>query len=258
MNQLLKKTLLTLQAMGALFCMAQTEINSSTFGTMEARVMGPGTMSGRISAIDGVNTDNGKTLYIGTAGGGVWKTTNAGATFKPIFDKYCQSIGAIAIDQKNPKTIYVGTGESNMRNSVSIGDGFYKTTDGGSNWSKLGGLDSTEHIAKIIIDPANSNILYVAAPGPLWSDSKHRGLYKSTDGGKSFEKILYISEKAGCADVSIDPQNSNILYATTWEFRRTPYSFNSGGEGSGIWKSTDGGKTWKALDKGLPSKPLGR
>ena len=237
---------------------AQQEINSSTFGTLEARVLGPGTMSGRIAAIDGVNAENGKTIYVGTAGGGIWKSTNAGASFKPIFDKYCQSIGAIAIDQKNPKTIYAGTGESNMRNSVSIGDGFYKSTDAGSNWVKTGGLDSTEHIAKIAIDPVNSQVLYVAAPGPLWSDSRHRGLYKSTDGGKTFEKILYISDKAGCADVSVDPQNNNIIYATTWEFRRTPYSFSSGGPGSGIWKSTDAGKTWKELTNGLPAKPIGR
>ncbi|MEY3245583.1 MAG: hypothetical protein RL253_740, partial [Bacteroidota bacterium] len=237
---------------------AQSDITSSTFGALEARVLGPGTMSGRISAIEGVNTENGKTIYVGTAGGGVWKTTNAGASFKPIFDKYCQSIGALAIDQKNPKIIYVGTGESNMRNSVSIGDGFYKSTDAGSNWSKLGGLDSTEHIAKIAIDPNNSSTLYVAAPGALWSDSKHRGLYKSTDGGKTFEKILYISDKAGCADVSLDPANPNIVYATTWEFRRTPYSFSSGGPGSGIWKSLDGGKTWKELTNGLPAKPIGR
>lgn len=257
MNRLLH-ILLPAQLLMTLCCIAQTDINSSTFGTLEARVLGPGTMSGRISAIDGVHADNGKTLYVGTAGGGVWKTTNAGASFKSVFDKYCQSIGAVAIDQRNPKTIYVGTGESNMRNSVSIGDGFYKSTDGGSNWSKLGGLDSTEHIAKIVVDQNNTNTLYVAAPGPLWSDSKHRGLYKSTDGGKTFEKILYRSEKAGCADVCIDPQNSNILYASTWEFRRTPYSFSSGGEGSGVWKSTDAGKTWKALENGLPAKPLGR
>jgi hypothetical protein len=128
------------------------QVNSSTFGMLEARQMGPGTMSGRITAIEGVNQDEGRTLYVGTAGGGIWKTLNAGVTFKPIFDKYCQSIGAIAIDQKNPKVIYAGTGESNMRNSVSIGDGLYKTTDGGDNWVKIG-LDSTEHISKIVIDP---------------------------------------------------------------------------------------------------------
>jgi photosystem II stability/assembly factor-like uncharacterized protein len=251
-------TLLILYSCFSNTAVAQNEVNASIFGTLEARHLGPGTMSGRITSIEGVTNDEGKTLYVGTAGGGVWKTTNAGASFKPIFDKYCQSIGAIAIDQKNPKTIYVGTGESNMRNSVSIGDGMYKTTDGGSNWTKLSGFDSSEHISKIIIDPLNNNIVYVAVPGALWSDSKHRGLYKSTDGGKSFEKILFISDKVGCADLFINPINSQIVFATTWEFRRTPYSFSSGGEGSGIWKSIDGGKSWKQLENGLPSKPYGR
>ncbi|MFT3845497.1 MAG: hypothetical protein QM725_10620 [Lacibacter sp.] len=235
---------------------SSAQINSSTFGMMEARHLGPGTMSGRITDIVGVNSD-GKTIYIGTAGGGIWKTTNAGASFKPIFDKYVQSIGAIAIDQKNPKIIYAGTGESNMRNSVSIGDGMYKSTDGGDNWTKIG-LDSTEHISKVMVDPANSSVIYVAVPGALWSDSKHRGLYKSTDAGKTWEKILFISEKAGVADVEIDPTNSNILYATSWEFRRYPYAFNSGGSGSGFYKSTDAGKTWKELSNGLPKKPFGR
>lgn len=232
------------------------QINSSTFGMMEARWLGPGTMSGRITAIEGVPSDA-KTIYIGTAGGGIWKTTNAGASFSPIFDKYCQSIGALAIDPKNPKIIYAGTGESNMRNSVSIGDGLYKSTDGGSNWTKLG-LENTEHIADIVIHPENPSIIYVAAPGPLWHPSKERGLYKSTDGGKTFEKILFISVDAGCADVAIDPLHPDTVYASTWEFRRKPYAFNSGGNGSGMWKSTDGGKTWKELQKGLPTKPFGR
>lgn len=235
---------------------AQEKIAASTFGMMEARHLGPGTMSGRITALEGVVSDN-KTLYVGTAGGGVWKSTNAGASWKPVFDKYCQSIGALAVDQKNPKTIFVGTGESNMRNSVSIGNGLYKSTDGGDNWTKVG-LDSTEHIAKIVVNPKNSDIIYVAAPGALWSDSRHRGLYKSTDGGKTWEKILYISEKAGCADVAVDPSNPDIVYATTWEFRRLPYTFNSGGKGSSVYKSMDGGKTWKELKSGLPPKPFGR
>jgi len=235
---------------------ADSQISSATFGMMEARWLGPGTMSGRISAIEGVNED-GKTIYVGTAGGGIWKTTNAGASFKPIFDKYCQSIGAIAIDQKNPKIIYAGTGESNMRNSVSIGNGLYKSNDAGENWTKIG-LDSTEHISRIIIDPKNSDIIFVAAPGPLWSDGSSRGLFKSTNAGKTWNKILYINEKTGCADIAVDPSNPEIIYATTWEFRRQPYSFSSGGPGSAIFKSTDGGKTWTELTKGLPAKPFGR
>ncbi|ULQ50988.1 VPS10 domain-containing protein [Flavihumibacter fluvii] len=251
-----KFILCTALAAAATTINAQTKVSSATFGAMEARWLGPGTMSGRITAIDGAANDN-KTLYIGTAGGGIWKSTNAGASFKPIFDRYCQSIGALAIDQKNPKVIYAGTGESNMRNSVSIGNGLYKSNDAGDNWTRIG-LDSTEHIAKIAIDPSDNNTVFVAAPGPLWSDSKHRGLYVTHDAGKSWEKSLYISDKAGCADVSIDPQHPNIVYATTWEFRRLPYLFNSGGTGSGIYKSTDGGKTWKEINKGLPAKPFGR
>ncbi len=236
---------------------AQSPVNSAMFGVMEARQLGPGTMSGRITAIEGVNNNEGKTIYIGTAGGGVWKSTNAGASYKPLFDKYCQSIGALAIDQKNPSTVFVATGESNMRNSVSIGNGVYKTTDAGSNWKKIG-LDSTEHISKIIIHPTNSDIIYVAAPGALWSNSKHRGLYKSTDGGQTWDKIFYIDDKTGCADLLIDPTNPQILFASMWQFRRQPFSFNSGGKTSGLYKSIDGGKTWKEITNGLPPKPFGR
>ena len=236
---------------------AQTNINAATFGMMEARYLGPGTMSGRITDIAGVNEDGGKTIYVGTAGGGVWKTVNAGFSFKPIFDKYNQSIGAIAVDQKNPKILYVGTGESNMRNTVSVGDGMYKSTDAGANWTKIG-LDSTQHISKVLLDPSNSDVIYVAVPGPLWSDGTQRGLFKSTDAGKTWNKILYINEKTGVADVELDPSNPSVLYATTWEFRRLPYAFNSGGNGSGIYKSTDGGATWKELTNGLPAKPFGR
>ena len=241
----------------ALASQAQSPVNSAMFGTMEARAMGPGTMSGRVSAIEGVNEDNGKTLYLGTAGGGVWKSTNAGASYKPMFDKYCQSIGALAINQKSPSTVYVATGESNMRNSVSIGNGIYKTTDGGDNWKKLG-LDSTEHISKIVLNPQNPDIIYVSVPGALWSNSKHRGLYKSTNGGETWDKIFYINEQTGCADILIDPTNPNILFASMWEFRRQPYSFNSGGKNSGLYKSIDAGKTWKEITNGLPPKPFGR
>lgn len=236
---------------------AQSPVTSAMFSVMEARQLGPGTMSGRITAIEGVNSDDGKTIYVGTAGGGVWKSTNAGASYKPMFDKYCQSIGALAIDQKNPTTIYVATGESNMRNSVSIGNGIYKSTDAGSNWKKIG-LDSTEHISKIMIHPTNSDVIFAAVPGALWSDSKHRGLYKSTDAGETWNKIFYIDNKTGCADLLIDPTNPDIMFVSMWQFRRQPFSFNSGGKTSGLYKSTDGGKTWKEITNGLPPKPFGR
>lgn len=236
---------------------SQNTFNSGMFGVLEARQFGPGTMSGRISAIEGVIKDEGKTLYVGTAGGGIWKSTNSGASYKSIFDKYCQSIGAIAINQKDPAIIYAGTGESNMRNSVSYGNGMYKSTDGGDNWKKIG-LDSTEHISKIMIHPENPEILFVAVPGALWSKSKHRGLYKSSNGGETWEKIFYIDENTGCADLLIDPTNPNILFISMWQFRRQPYSFNSGGNTSGLYKSNDGGKTFKEIKNGLPSKPFGR
>ncbi|MEO6167165.1 MAG: hypothetical protein ABIO98_06570, partial [Chitinophagales bacterium] len=233
-----------------------TSITSATFGSIEARQIGPAVMGGRISAIDALNNDP-KTMYVGAAAGGVWKTTTGGTLFKPIFDKYTQSIGDIRIDQRHPDTVWVGTGESNMRNSVSYGDGLYVTYDGGANWRKMG-LDSTEHISKIVIDPSNSNIIYVAAPGPLWSDSKSRGLYKSTDCGKTWQKILYTNEKTGCADVAIDPSNPNTIYASMWQFRRSPWSFASGGSGSALYKSLDAGKTWKKIQNGFTPGDLGR
>ena len=232
------------------------KITSGMFGAMEARAIGPAVMGGRTTCIDAVSKEP-RIIYVATAGGGVWKSTTGGTIFKSIFDKYTQSIGCLTIDQAHPDTVWVGTGESNMRNSVSVGDGLYKTTDGGTNWTKVG-LDSTEHIAKIVIHPSNSNIVYVAAPGPLWSDSKNRGLYKTTDGGKTWEKILYVDEKTGCADVIVNPNNPDIIYAAMWQFRRTAYSFDSGGKTSALYKSSDGGKTWKKLQNGLPKEDYGR
>jgi len=235
---------------------AQVKLSSSTFGQIEARSIGAAVMGGRITAIEGVNSSP-KNLYVGTAGGGVWKSTTAGMVFEPVFDKYAQSIGAIAIDQVHPDTVWVGTGESNMRNSVAIGTGIFRSTDGGRNWSKMG-LENSEHIAKIIIHPTNPNVLYVAVPGRLWSDGPDRGLYKTADGGKTWEKILYTNEKTGCADVVMDPRNPDVLLASTWQFRRTPYSFSSGGPGSALHKSTDGGKTWRKITQGLPTGEFGR
>jgi len=226
---------------------SQVKVTSALFGALTAREIGPASMSGRITAIDGVNNEP-RILYVGAAGGGVWKTINGGAVFKPVFDKYCQSIGAITIDQSNPDIVWVGTGESNMRNSIAIGDGLYKSDDAGDNWKKMG-LEGTQHIAKIIIDPANNNVVYVAAPGPLWGDSEERGLFKTTDGGATWNKILYINEKTGCADIMMDPKNSKVLYAAMWQFRRKPWLFSSGGEGSGLYKSIDGGENWDRIDR---------
>lgn len=236
---------------------AQTTLNSSYFQVMSARALGPSTMSGRITAIEGITSDGQVNMYVGTAGGGIWKSQNGGQSFSPVFDKYCQSIGALAIEPGNVKLVYAGTGESNTRNSVSIGDGLYKTTDGGNNWQKIG-LDSTERISKILIDPDDTKTVYVAAPGPLWKSSMHRGLYKTADGGKTWNKILYISEETGCADIAMHPVKTGTLFASFWQFRRKPYAFESGGPESGLFKTTDGGKTWNKISKGLPEGNLGR
>lgn len=234
----------------------EVKLTSAALGKMEARQIGPAVTGGRITAIDGVNADP-RILYIGTAGGGVWKTTNGGASFKSVFDKYCQSVGAVTIDQTNPDVIWVGTGESNMRNTVSIGNGIYKSTDGGENWVFMG-LPNSEHISKIIIDPRDPNTVYVAVPGKLWSNSPDRGLYKTTDGGKTWDKILFANDSTGCADFAINPKNPDVMYATLWQFRRKPYAFNSGGPGCAVMKSTDGGKSWRKIQKGISADTIGR
>ncbi len=227
------------------------------FGDITARHIGPAGMSGRITDIE-MHPTKTQVVYIGAAGGGVWKSNDAGATFTPIFDDYIQSIGVVTLDPNDPdNTIWVGTGEIWTRNSVSVGDGIYKSTDGGNNWKKLG-LENSERIASIVIDPTNSNTVYVGVLGALWSDSDERGVYKTTDGGKTWTKILYINASTGATDVIIDPKNPNTLYASMWEFRRTPWSFNSGGKNSAIYKSTDAGKTWNKITNGLPTGVLGR
>ena len=232
------------------------KFNENTFGDITVRQIGPATMSGRISAIDAVDK-NPALVYVGAASGGLWKSKNWGTTFKPVFDKYNQAIGCIAIDQDRPDTVWVGTGEVWVRNSTSVGDGIYKTTNGGETWKKMG-LEKSERIAKIVIHPKNPDILYVAVLGNLWNSSPDRGLYKTSDGGKTWEKVLYVDENTGCSDVAIDRQNPDILYAGMWEFRRTPWSFSSGGKGSGLFRSADGGKTWSKVTKELPEGILGR
>ena len=227
------------------------------FGDLRARHIGPALMSGRINDME-VHPTNNQIIYAGTAGGGVWKSNDAGTTFNPIFDDHSQSIGAVAIDPNNPdNVIYVGTGETWTRNSVSYGDGLYKSTDGGSNWKKLG-FDKSERIANIIVNPKNSNEVYVAVLGALWSDSDERGVYKSSDAGETWKKILYIDEKTGAADMTMDPKDPSILYASMWEFRRTAWSFSSGGDNSALYKSSDAGETWNKIHNGFPDGQLGR
>ena len=241
-----------------LFSQEKKEIKlENYFGDLSARQIGPAVMSGRISDMENHPTDP-MILYAGSAGGGVWKSNDAGTTFYPIFDDHAQSIGAVELDPNDPdNTIYVGTGEPWPRNSVSIGDGLYKSNDGGNNWKRIG-LENSERIANIIVNPENSNEIYVAVLGALWSDSNERGVYKSNDGGETWENILFLNNSTGCADLAMDPSNPKILYASMWEFRRTAWSFNSGGDNSALYKSIDGGENWNKIHNGFPQGKLGR
>ncbi|PYS96001.1 MAG: sialidase, partial [Acidobacteria bacterium] len=245
------------------------KVDSATISGLGARNIGSAQMSGRIAAIDAVREGQRLTVYIGSASGGVWKSVNGGTTYKPVFDKQdVQSIGAVTVDPKNPKTLWVGTGEAWTRNSTSVGDGIYKSTDGGDNWTNVG-LKDSERIAKILVDPSNTDTVYVCAPGKLWSDSDERGVYKTTDGGKTWTKILKgANASTGCSMMTMDRQNPKTIFAGLWDFRRKGWTFRSGGDtpdvpsASGLFKSTDGGATWTELDansaKGLPPKPWGR
>jgi len=245
------------------------KVDSETISGLGARNIGSAAMSGRIAAIAAVHEGDRLTVYAATASGGVWKSVNGGTTFKPVFDRQpVQSIGAIAIDPTNPKVIWVGTGEAWTRNSVSIGDGVYKSVDGGENWTNVG-LRASERVAKILVDPTAPNTVYVCVPGALWSDSDDRGVYKTTDGGKTWTKILRgANASTGCSLMSMDPTAPKTIYAGMWDFRRRGWTFRSGGDGptapsgSGLFKSTDGGATWTELNAqsatGLPAKPWGR
>ena len=249
---------------------AAQSFDSAAVSGLGARNIGSATMSGRIAAVAGRQEKDGKvTLLVGSASGGVWKSEDGGTTFRPVFDKQpVKSIGAVALDPTNPKVMWVGTGESWTRNSVSIGNGVYKSTDGGETWTAMG-LPATERITRIIVNPKNGNIVYVCAPGPLWSDSPDRGLYKTADGGRTWSLILKGANlSTGCSSVALDPANPEHLLAGTWDFRRKPYEFRSGGNGpdapsgSRFAESRDGGRTWTDLNagnrKGLPAQPWGR
>jgi photosystem II stability/assembly factor-like uncharacterized protein len=236
---------------------------------LTARNIGSATMSGRISAVTGYNVNGRTTLYVGAASGGVWKSVDGGTTFKPVFDKQSvQSIGAIAVDPSNWKNVWVGTGEAWTRNSTSIGDGIYRSTDGGETWANVG-LPESERIVRVLVHPHDGNVVFACVPGKLWSDSADRGVYKTVDGGKTWSLILKGGNlSTGCSGLTLDPENPDVLFAGMWDFRRKGWTFRSGGDGptapsaSGMYRSADGGATWTALtatsNKGLPPGPWGR
>ena len=249
---------------------AEPVADSAVISGLGARNIGSATMSGRIASIAGRAEDNGKvTLYVGSASGGLWRSRDSGTTFKPVFDhEPVQSIGAVALDPSNPAVVWVGTGESWTRNSVSVGDGIYRSQDGGDSWTQQG-LPDSERIARIIVDPSNGNIVYACVPGKLWSDSAERGLYKTEDGGASWSLVLKGPNlSTGCSSLAMDPRKPGRLFAGLWDFRRKGWTFRSGGEGpnapsgSGLYVTEDGGASWSRLDqtsaKGLPSGPWGR
>jgi photosystem II stability/assembly factor-like uncharacterized protein len=253
------KTLLTTAVL--LFCFsvfAQT-VTLDKLKNFKPRSIGPASMSGRITAIDAVVKEP-DTWYVGSASGGVWKTTNSGASWTAVFDAQSTlNIGAIAIQQNNPSVVWIGTGEGNPRNSVNLGEGIYKSLDGGKTWKRMG-LEKTKNLHRIIIDPTNSNIVYVAAIGNPYAEHPERGVYKTIDGGETWNLILHTNDTSGCGDLVMDPSNPNKLIANMWQHRRTPWSFKSGGTGSGLYITVDGGKNWKKLgkDAGLPAGNYGR
>ncbi len=254
----MKNKLLTMLLLLSATAFAQ-KLDMDDFKNMAPRNIGPAGMSGRVTAID-VVTDQPDVMYVGSASGGVWKSTSGGIDWEPIFnDQTTASIGAVAIQQSNPSVVWVGTGEGNPRNSLNGGDGIYRTLDGGKNWEKMG-LEKTRHIHRIIIHPDDPNTVYVGAIGSPWGEHEERGIYKTTDGGKTWRRVLFSNIRTGAADLVMDPSNPNKLIAAMWEHKRDPWFFKSGGPGSGLYITHDGGETWKKRtdEDGLPKGDLGR
>ncbi|RYZ19177.1 MAG: hypothetical protein EOO16_20625, partial [Chitinophagaceae bacterium] len=250
-------TLLT----AVLLCTAATaqKATLTQFKSWKPRNIGPSSMSGRVTCIDVVNS-NQDVWYIGAASGGVWKTTNGGGSWTPLFDEQPNlNIGSIAIQQSNPNVVWVGTGEGNPRNSISIGEGIYKTLDGGRSWKRMG-LEKTRNIHRILIDPTNPDVVYAGVIGNPYAEHPERGVYKTTDGGVTWQLILHTNDTSGVGDMVMDPSSPNKIIVNMWQHRRTPWSFRSGGPGSGLYLTVDGGRNWKKMGKeeGLPGGDLGR
>ncbi len=259
MRRFLIRGILVLLALGPGSARAAETIDPDLFAGLAARPIGPATMSGRLPALDVVES-NPDVMYAGGAAGGVWKSVNGGLTWTPVFDDQpVASIGVITVNQANPDVVWVGTGEGNPRNSVSIGDGVYKSLDGGKTWTHLG-LEKTEHIPRLVLHPTDPNVAWVAALGQAWGENPERGVFKTTDGGKTWRRVLYVDPRTGASDLAIDPGNPNHLFAAMWDFRRYPWGFRSGGPGSGFYTSYDGGETWKRYteEDGVPKGNLGR
>ncbi|MFN8579729.1 MAG: hypothetical protein U0163_01945 [Gemmatimonadaceae bacterium] len=241
----------------ALCLSAPAFAQDNPFASLRYRNIGPANMSGRITDV-AVNEANSYEFYVASATGGVWKTTDNGVTWAPVFDRATtHSVGSIAVDQLRPQNVWVGTGEATNRQSSSWGDGVYKSTDGGRTWTNMG-LSEGRHVARIAIDPTNSDVVYVAVPGHLWGPNPERGLYKTVDGGRTWQLVLKKDEDTGAVDVAIDPSDPQTVYAAMYQRRRQPFGFVGGGPGSGLYKSTDAGRTWKQLTAGLPTTTVGR
>src|SRR5436305_585585 len=255
----MRKPLLLALALVLVATAGHAAIDPGLLAGMSARSIGPAGMSGRVTSIAAVES-NPNLVYIGAASGGVWKSANGGLTWTPVFDDQAvASIGAVAVDPSNPDVVWAGTGEGNPRNSVSIGNGVYRSPDGGRTWAHLG-LEKTERIDRIVVHPTNPDVVWVAALGQEWGENPERGIYKTEDGGKTWSRVLYVDPRTGAAELVIDPRNPNKLFASMWQYRRWPYFFKSGGPGSGLFVTYDGGRAWKryAEEDGLPKGDLGR
>jgi hypothetical protein len=247
-----------LLAAPSLHAQLTTPLDSASQALFRWRSIGPANMSGRITDIEGVPSDP-KTFYVAAAAGGIWKTTNHGTTFQPVFDREAViSMGDLAVAPSNPEVLYAGTGEEDSRNSISPGGGVYRSTDGGRSWRRVG-LERTEAIGRIVVHPTDPNTAYVAALGHIWSSNPERGLYKTTDGGATWERVKFVSDRAGFVDVAMHPRDPNTLFAASWERVRGPHFLRSGGPGSGLWKTTDAGRTWSEVrGGGFPATTKGR